>query len=60
MSEIHNPVLREDVDISTRKDTVEVVKTDPTVEEFIEEEQEETEEEMNQRLMKEAFDRLLN
>ena len=60
MSEIHNPVLRGNVDVSTREDTVEVVETDTTEKEFIEEEQEETEEEMNRRLMKEAFDRLLN
>lgn len=58
VTEIHNPPIPEDVDLEVECTEEEVVETDSTEEEIIEEEREETEEEMNQRLMKEAFDKL--
>lgn len=61
VTEIHNPPVPEDMDLEVVDADEEVVETDTTAEELIEEEEvEETEEEMNQRLMKEAFDRLLD
>lgn len=64
VTEMYNPPIPEDVDLTSVTVREESIETVPTVEDVSENEQEElgqieeTEEEMNQRLMKEAFDNL--